>query len=107
MSANTGYKGYKVLEEYYPSDSTPTGRIKPNLTNNSPQDFIDGTVNSITYNYPTDVAPTGGIDGDIWYNPVADEEYKKISGVWTLLTDRVTNPDYVAPVIDHDVCPLP
>ncbi len=104
---NTGYQGWKVLEQYYADDNTLTGQIMPNIEQISPQAIIAGGANTITYNYPTDVAPTGGSNGDIWYNPVADQLFKKIAGSWTLLTDRVTNDVYVAPVINETDCPLP
>jgi hypothetical protein len=103
---NTGYQGWKILEQIYGDDNSLTGFIMPNIAQISPQAIVPNTA-TITYNYPTDVAPTGGSNGDIWYNPVADDLYKKIATVWTLLTDRVTNDSYVAPVINLTDCPLP
>lgn len=103
---NTGYKSWKVLEQYFVDDSTLTGKIMPNIAQISPQAIVDST-STITYNYPEDVAPTGGVDGDIWYNADEDDLYKKIAGVWTLLTDRVTNDFYIAPVLNETDCPLP
>lgn len=103
---NTGLQGWKILEGIFTADETLTGFKRPNIVNCSPQDLVAESA-TITYNYPDDVAPTGGVDGDIWYNPVADQEYKRLSGTWTLLTDRVANPDYVAPITNHTDCPLP
>lgn len=102
---NTGYQDWKILKQIYGDDSSLTGYIMPNIAQISPQAIVPDTA-TITYNYPTDVAPTGGSDGDVWYNPVADELFKKISGVWTLLTDRVTNDAYIAPVINLTDCPV-
>lgn len=103
---NTGYQGWFILEGIFLDDSTLDGFKKPNIAQCSPQALVPEAA-VVTYNYPTDVSPTGGSNGDIWYNPVADHLYKKISGTWTLLTDRVTNPDYVAPVLNTGDCPLP
>lgn len=102
---NTGYQDWKILEQIYGDDSSLTGMIMPNIAQISPQAIVPNTA-TITYNYPSDVAPTGGSDNDIWYNPVADELLKKIASVWTLLTDRVTNDAYIAPVINLTDCPL-
>jgi hypothetical protein len=104
---NTGYQGRKVLQQKYADDGSLTGMIMPNIQQISPQAIIDGSANSITFNYPIDIAPTGGINGDIWYNPGNNNLFKKIAGVWTLLTDRVTNDAYEAPVYNITSCPLP
>lgn len=103
---NNGQQGFKVIREKFADTGTLTGRIMPNIPQISPQALVPNTA-TITYNYPTDVAPTGGANGDIWYNPVADQLYKKISGTWTLLTDRVTNDSYIAPITNLTDCPLP
>lgn len=103
---NTGQQGYFILKEINLLNGADTGYKKPNLASNSPQALVLNAA-TITYNYPADVAPSGGADGDIWYNPVADHLYKKISGTWTLLTDRVTDSDYVAPTENEVSCPLP
>lgn len=103
---NTGYEGWFILEGINLDTSTLTGFKKPNLANNSPQATVAEAA-TITYSYPDDVTPSGGANGDIWYNPVADKLYKKISGTWTLLTDRVADADYVAPVLNLTDCPLP
>ena len=103
--SNTGYQGWKVLEQIYGDDSSLTGQIMPNISQISPQAIVPDTA-TITYNYPTDVAPTGGSNGDVWYNPNADDLFKKIAGTWTLLLDRVTNDAYVPPVINETDCPV-
>jgi len=105
IGGNTGLQGWKVLEGIYLDDMSLDGFKRPNIAQVSAQDLVPEAA-TITYNYPTDVAPSGGSNGDIWYNPVADNEYKKIAGVWTLLTDRVTNDQYVAPVVNTDACPI-
>ncbi len=102
---NTGYKGWKILENYYLDDLSLAGMIMPNIQQISPQAIVPSTA-TITFNVATDVAPTGGVDGDIWYNLPADILYKKLSGTWTALIDRVTNIYYVAPVYNLDSCPL-
>ena len=105
MVQNDGYQDWKILQEIYADDSSLTGFIMPNIAQISPQAIVLSTSN-ITYNYPTDATPTGGSDGDIWYNPVADQLFKKKVGVWTLLTDRVTNDAYITPVINLTDCPV-
>ena len=102
---NTGYQDWKVLEQIYGDDNSLTGFIMPNIAQISPQAIVLSSF-TITYNYPTDVAPTGGSNGDVWYNPVADNLYKNIAGTWTLLLDRVTNDAYVPPVINTTDCPV-
>jgi hypothetical protein len=104
---NTGYQNAKILRQRNSDDGSLTGKIMPNIPMISPQAIIDGTTNSITFNYPLDSSPSGGINGDITYNAQSDTLYKKISGVWTLLSDRVTNDKYIAPVLNTDFCPLP
>lgn len=103
---NTGQQNYYILEGIFLDNNTLDGYKKPNLQLNSPQAVVL-EARTITYKYPTDVAPTGGANGDIWYNSVADVLYKKISGTWTVLTDRVTDPDYHAPITNLTDCPLP
>ena len=104
--SNSGYQGYKVLSQIYADDSSPVGYIMPNIQQISPQAIIVDT-GTITFNYPTDVTPTGGSNDDVWYNFASDTLYKKIAGVWTLLLDRVTNDAYIAPVINLTACPVP
>lgn len=103
---NTGQQSYFILEQVFLNDLSETGLRKPNLASNSPQATVPNTA-TITYKYPTDVTPSGGANGDIWYNPVADQLFKKISGTWTLLTDRVADSDYIAPIENTSSCPLP
>lgn len=103
---NTGYQGTKILEQRYADTLELTGMIMPNIAQISPQAIVEST-STITYNYPADVAPTGGANGDVWYNAGTDSLYKKLSGVWTLLIDRVTNDAYIAPVYNTSSCPLP
>lgn len=102
---NTGNQGWKILLEKNPDTGVLTGRKMPNLANISPQSVVESSA-TITYNYPSDVAPTGGADGDIWYNPQANNLYKKISGVWTILNDRVTNDFYTPPIVNTTDCPI-
>lgn len=102
---NDGYEGWKILKEKYLDDGSFTGNIMPNIQQISPQAIVPNTA-TITYNYPTDVVPTGGANGDIWYNPVADDLFKKASGVWSLLTDRVDNANYNPPVENLSDCPI-
>ena len=103
---NTGNEGWFILEGINLYTNTLTGFKKPNLASNSPDALVPEAA-TITYNYPDDVVPTGGANGDIWYNPVADQLFKKISGTWTLLTNRISDSDYVAPVVNLTDCPLP
>lgn len=103
---NTGFQGWFILEGVNLDNSVLTGFKKPNLQLNSPQALVPEAA-TITYSYPDDVAPTGGANGDLWYNPVADQLFKKMTGTWTLLNDRLTDTDYVAPVVNHTACPLP
>lgn len=103
--ANTGKQGWTTLEGYNTSDGSLTGIITINLANNSKQAFVpDGA--SITWNF-IDITPSGGSNNDIWYNEPSDALYKKIAGVWTLLTDRATNPYYVLPIDNTTDCAVP
>lgn len=104
---NTGYQGWKIIEERYADDGLLTGRAMPNIELISPQAIVDSSVNSITFNYPANIPPSGGANGDVWYNKADDELYKKISGSWELLLDRVTNDAYIPPVYNLTACPLP
>ena len=104
--ANTGNQYWSTLEGYNVSDGSLNGLIMPNVAKIDPLAIVpDGT--TITYNQNSNVTPTGGADGDIWYNEPADNLYKRISGTWTLLTSRVTNAYYIIPVINTGSCPLP
>lgn len=103
---NSGYQNFYLLEGYYLDNAALTGKIMPNIQRISPQAIVpDGT--TITYNQVTDVAPTGGSNGDIWYNEPADVLYKKIGGTWTPLNDRSANNYYVAQVVNTGDCPIP
>jgi hypothetical protein len=103
---NTGYQGYKILKEQYTDDNTYTGKQMPNVAQVSPQAIV-GASAVITFNTNANVVPSGGSAGDIWYNLPEDKLYKNIAGTWTILTDRVNNDSYVAPVYNTDACPLP
>ena len=103
---NTGLQSWFILEGIFLDDNSLDGLKKFNIQNDSPQGLVPESA-TMTYNYPNDVTPTGGADDDMWYNPVADQEFKNIAGTWTLLTDRVTNPDYMAPITNLTDCPLP
>jgi hypothetical protein len=104
--ANNGQEGWAVLKEQNATTSAFTGRIMPNVQNISPQAIVSNTA-TITFNANTDVAPTGGADGDIWYNRPSDTLYKKISGAWALLSDRVVNANFVPTVTNTTDCPIP
>lgn len=103
---NTGQENGKILRERDIVTGNLTGRIMPNIQNISPQAIVPNTA-TITYNYPTDVTPTGGSSGDIWYNPVADNLFKNVSGFWGLLTDRIVNVAYIPPVENTTDCQVP
>lgn len=103
---NSGRQGYFVLQQIDLTTGQPTGFIKPNIPNNSPQALIP-VPSSVIYSYPDDQTPIGGADGDIWYNPVADQLFKRIATVWTLLTDRVADDDFVPTTINDVTCPTP
>ena len=103
--ANTGFKGWKVLLRQYNDDNTNVGDKMPNVVNISPEAIVPLSA-TITYNDHSNVAPTGGADGDVWYNLPNDTLYKKISGTWTILLDKVPNQYYIAPVINLTDCPV-
>lgn len=102
---NDGNQGYTVLEGFNLLTGVDNHTRMPNIVNISPQAIVPDTA-TITYNF-TDVAPSGGSDDDIIYNAEADDLFKKIAGVWTLLTDRSSNVFYAVPVENLDACPLP
>lgn len=102
---NTGEQNGKVIEGYFLDDNSLQGTKMPNIPQISPQAIVPNTA-TINFPYPDDVAPTGGANGDIWYNHEVDELFKKIAGTWTLLTDRVTNSYYIAPVENLTDCPI-
>lgn len=102
---NDGTEFPYILEGYKPGTDNLDGTIMPNVKMISPEAIVeDGTV--ITYNQTSNVTPTGGDDGDIWYNQPEDGLYKNKSGTWSLLTDRVVNSWYVGPVQNLTDCPI-
>lgn len=103
--ANNGQQGWEVLKEENSNNGVFTGRIMPNVQNISPSAIIPNT-SSITFNPNSDVTPTGGSDGDIWYNGLSDTLYKHLSGAWVLLVDKVVNTNYVATVQNLTDCPI-
>lgn len=103
--ANTGFKGWKVLLRQYNDDNTNVGDKMPNVAMISPEAIVPLSA-TVTYNDHSNPAPTGGSDGDIWYNLPLDVLYKKQSGAWTALLDRVPNAYYIAPVINLTDCPV-
>ncbi len=105
-AVNNGQQGWKVLKEQNVSTLAYTGRIMPNIQNISPDAIVPNAA-TITFNPTTDVAPSGGSDGDIWYNGLSDTLYKKVSGSWILLVDKVINTNYVATIENLTDCPIP
>lgn len=102
---NTGDEAWKVVLERYADDNSLTGRKFPNVQTISPSAIVLSSA-TITFNTNMDVAPTGGADGDIWYNNPSDKLYKRVAGVWSLLTDRVINANYQPPVQNLTDCPI-
>lgn len=102
--ANTGNQGWSKLKEVFIDDNSITGEIKPNIQLINGASVVPNT-NTITFNQ-TDIAPTGGTDGDIWYNKPSDQLYKKISGAWVLQGERVINTDYIQPILNLTSCPI-
>lgn len=100
-----------MLEGYNTADGTLSGVKMPNIKMISPDAIVPESA-EITFNEAAVVAPSGGADGDIWYNLFeADDSgdgalYKRIVGVWTLLTNRVINTNYIEPVINLTSCPV-
>lgn len=104
--ANTGQQGYKILEGFYVDDSSLDGLIMPNIANISPDAIVPSTA-TITFNDTSSPLPTGGSNGDIWYNALTDVLYKKITGSWLILTNRVPNSYYIPPTLNTGACPIP
>lgn len=104
---NSGQQGWTTLEGYFTDGNTPTltGQIMPNIMMISPQAIVPSS-HTITYNQTTNVTPTGGTDGDIWYNEPANILYKNILATWTILDDRVLNQYYQAPITNLTDCPI-
>lgn len=105
MGANTGQQAWKVLNQIYLDNNAFVGFNMPNIQQISPQAIVPNTA-VITYNANTNVTPTGGSDGDIWYNAPADNLYKNKGGTWVILLDRFTNANYIPPVQDFTDCPV-
>jgi len=103
---NNGQYGWKILDEKNVGTGVLTGRIMPNVQNISPDAIVPNTA-TITYNPNTDATPSGGSNGDIWYNGLSDTLYKKIAGNWALLVDKVVNTNYIPTITDATSCPIP
>lgn len=103
---NDGNELETILQGYYLGTTNLTGFIMPNIQNISPQAIVPST-SDITYNETTTPTPTGGSNLDVWYNAPNDTLYQNISGTWTLLTNRLINQFYLAPVQNLTDCPLP
>jgi hypothetical protein len=103
---NTGQEIVKILDQIYLDNSALTGMKMPNLQMIAPEAIVPSSA-TITYNPNTSPTPSGGSNGDIWYNAPVDNLYKNISGTWTLLTDRVTNQYYAPSVQNLTDCPVP
>lgn len=102
---NTGLQPAKILEAFFNDDDGLQGMIMPNILLISPDAIVpDGT--TITFNTNTNPTPTGGSNGDIWYNQPGDALYKKVGSVWSLLTNKVFNVWYQAPVENLTECPI-
>jgi len=104
--ANTGQQGWNIIDEKNLTTGALTGRIMPNIRNISPDAIVQNTA-TITSNPNTDVSPSGGSDGDIWYNGLSDILYKKIGGVWATLTNRVVNTNYIPTILNTGACTIP
>lgn len=102
---NDGQQGWTVLQQFYTDDNSLTGLIMPNIVNISPEAIVPNTA-TITYNANSSPTPTGGSNGDIWYN-ANDNLYRNYSGTWKLLTDRFTNIYYIPTVQNLTACPIP
>lgn len=103
---NNGQQGFTTLFEFTASTGETTGRIMPNIQNISPDAIVPDTA-TITFNPDTDVTPSGGTNGDIWYNGLSDTLYKRISGTWALLSNKVFNSNYQNPITNTGACPIP
>lgn len=103
---NTGEQGYKILQGYFVDDNSLNGQKMPNIQLISMQAVVPASAN-ITFNLSTSPPPTGGMNGDIWYNAPSGDLYKKVGGVWSELNDKVINVWYQPPVQNLTACPLP
>lgn len=103
---NNGQQGWKVLDEKNVNTGILTGRTMPNVQNISPDAIVPNTA-VITFNPNSDVSPTGGTDGDIWYNGLSDTLYKRLGGVWALLVNKVINTNFIPTIANTGACPIP
>lgn len=103
---NTGQQGWTILNQISQITGSLTGFNMPNIPFISPEAIIPNT-SAITYNANTSPTPSGGSNGDLWYNFPVDNLYKKIGGVWTILNDRLANAFYVQPIQNTGACPVP
>lgn len=104
--ANNGQQGWRILDEKNLSTGVLTGRIMPNIQNISPDVIVPNTA-TITFYPNSDVAPGGGSNGDVWYNGLSDTLYKKISGIWALLVNKVVNANYIPTILNTSACSIP
>jgi hypothetical protein len=104
--SNNGQQGWKVLTEQNVGTGNLTGRIMPNIQNISPDAIVPNTA-TITFYPDSDVTPSGGADGDIWYNGLSDTLYKRVSGVWVLLVNRVVNTNFQPTILNTTDCHIP
>lgn len=103
---NNGQQGWKVLDEKNIATGVLTGRIMPNVQNISPDAIVPNTA-VITFYPNSDVSPSGGSNGDIWYNGLSDTLYKKTGGAWVLLVNKVINANYVTTITNTTDCSIP
>lgn len=102
---NTGQQAYKILDGYYVDDSTLNGQKMPNIQLISMSAVVPASAN-ITFNTNSSPPPTGGVNGDVWYNAPSGNLYKKVNGIWSELTDKVINVWYQPPVQNLTDCPV-
>lgn len=103
---NNGQENYKILQGYFTDDNSLNGQIMPNIELISLQAIIPSTstINFFTNSSP---APSGGANGDVWYNAPSGDLYKKVGGIWSALTDKAINVWYQPSVENLTDCPLP
>lgn len=106
LGVNNGQQGWKILEQYNLATGTTTGLIMPNAPIISPEAIVPNTA-TITYNQATNISPSGGANGDVWYNLPANQLYKKVAGIWSLLNDTAINSNYAPSIKNLTDCPLP
>lgn len=103
---NTGQQNYKILKGHFTDDDSLSGQQMPNIQNISLSAIVPNSA-TITFNPNTSPTPTGGADGDVWYNGGTDDLYKNVAGTWSPLNDRVTNVWYHPSIENLTDCPLP